>query len=72
MNERYLLLLLAVMLIGSICAFFLYVPILPLAVAVLMVVALIAMFSLGFYTGKNPQLYEREEDPFEEHRHRAA
>ncbi len=71
MNERYLLLLLALMLIGSIGAFFLYVPILPVAVAVLMVVALNAVFSLGYYTGKNPEPIEAE-DQFEEHRHRAA
>jgi hypothetical protein len=54
MSERYLLILLAVLLLGSIGAFFLYVPILPVLEVVVILIALAGMFMLGFEAGQNP------------------
>jgi hypothetical protein len=48
MIERYLLILLAVLLLGSIGAFFLFVAILPVIAIVSVLIGLGAMFWLGF------------------------
>lgn len=55
MLERYLLILLAVLLAGSIGAFFLYVAILPMIGIVAVLLAMAAIFGLGFYVGRNPE-----------------
>lgn len=55
MNGRYLLILLAVLLLGSIGAFFLYVPILPVMEVVVMLIALVSMFLLGWEAGQNQE-----------------
>ena len=51
MNERYLLVFLAALLAGSIGAFFLYVPILPIIGVATTLIGLVAMFLLGFHAG---------------------
>ena len=51
MKERYLLILLAVLLMASVGAFFFFVPILPAMASVVIVIALMAMFSLGLHLG---------------------
>jgi hypothetical protein len=48
MLERYLLILLAVLLLGSIGAFFLFVAILPVIATAAIITGLAAMFGLGF------------------------
>jgi hypothetical protein len=48
MLERYLLILLAVALLGSIGAFFLFVAILPVIAIISVLIGLGAMFWLGF------------------------
>ena len=53
MNDRYLLILLAVLLVASIGVFFLYVPILPTIGAVVVLIGVVAMFSLGYHIGQN-------------------
>ena len=53
MKERYLLILLAVLLVLSIGVFFFYVPILPAMASVVVLIGLVAMFSLGFHLGQN-------------------
>jgi hypothetical protein len=61
--------LLGVLILGSLGAFFLYVPILPVAAAVTIMLALILMFILGVQTGgrrirvlrrKSPSLKQAE------------
>jgi hypothetical protein len=52
--ERYLLILLAVVLIGSIGAFFLLVAILPVIATAAVLAGLAAMFGLGFRAGRKP------------------
>ena len=52
MKERYLLILLAVLLVLSVGAFFFFVPILPAMASVVIVMALLAMFSLGLHLGR--------------------
>jgi hypothetical protein len=47
MNERILLVLLPLLLLGSIGAFFLYVPILPTIAVTVILVGLVTMFLLG-------------------------
>jgi hypothetical protein len=54
MIERYLLILLAVILTGSVGAFFLYVAILPVIAVAAVLIGLAAMFGLGFYSARNP------------------
>ncbi len=51
MVERYLLVFLAGLLGGSIGAFFLYVPILPIIGVATTLIGLVAMFLLGFHAG---------------------
>jgi hypothetical protein len=51
MKERYLLILLAVLLVLSVGAFFFFVPILPAIASVVIVIALLAMFALGLHLG---------------------
>jgi hypothetical protein len=51
MKERYLLILLAVLLVLSVGAFFFFVPILPAMASVVIVMALLAMFALGLHLG---------------------
>jgi hypothetical protein len=48
MLERYLLIMLAVLLLGSIGAFFLFVAILPVIATAAILTGLAAMFGLGF------------------------
>ena len=55
MIERYLLILLAVVLIGSIGAFFLLVAILPVITTALVLTGLAATFGLGFHAGRKPE-----------------
>ena len=62
MNERYLLILLAVLLVVSIGVFFLYVPILPAMAAVIVLIGLVAMFSLGFHLGHNTAVLPGQND----------
>jgi hypothetical protein len=52
MIERYLLILLAVVLLGSIGAFFLFVAILPVIAIAAVLTGLAVMFGLGFYAGQ--------------------
>ena len=47
MTERFLLVLLALLLLGSIGAFFLYVPILPTIAVTVILLGLVTMFLLG-------------------------
>lgn len=53
MKDRYLLILLAVLLVVMVGVFFLYVPILPTIASVVVLFGLIAMYSLGYHTGQN-------------------
>ena len=53
MNDRYLLILLAVLLAASIGVFFLYVPILPTIAAIVVLIGVVAMFSLGYHVGQS-------------------
>ncbi|HLK22946.1 MAG TPA: hypothetical protein VKT81_28565 [Bryobacteraceae bacterium] len=55
MLERYLLIGLAVGLLGSVGAFFLFVAILPVIAIASILIGLAAMFWLGFHTGRKPQ-----------------
>jgi hypothetical protein len=50
MIERYLLILLAVILTGSIGAFFLFVAILPVIAVAAVLTGLVVTFGLGFYS----------------------
>ncbi|HEV2687193.1 MAG TPA: hypothetical protein VGV35_01525 [Bryobacteraceae bacterium] len=64
MKDRYLLILLAVLLVGAVGVFFLYVPILPVIGSIVVLIALVAMFSLGFHLGQNtPALSGQNEGP---------
>ena len=49
MIDRYLLILLTVLLVGTVGAFFLLVPILPTLVVSVMMIGLLAMFWLGVH-----------------------
>jgi hypothetical protein len=62
MIDRYLLILLTVLLFGTVGAFFLLVPILPTLVVSVMLVGLLAMFWLGLHVAKPPAVIG-EEDP---------
>lgn len=55
MLERYLLIVLAVALLGSIGAFFLFVAILPVIAIASISLGLAAMFWLGFHAGRKPE-----------------
>jgi len=52
--------LLGVLILGSLGAFFLYVPILPVAAAVTIMLALILMFVLGVQTGGGIRVLRRK------------
>ena len=52
--ERYLLILLALVLIGSIGAFFLMVAILPVIATAAVLTGLAVTFGLGFHAGRKP------------------
>ena len=54
MLERYLLIMLALVMVGSIGAFFLFVAILPVVGIAAVLTGLAAMFGLGYYVGHNP------------------
>jgi hypothetical protein len=54
--ERNLTGLIALILFGALAAFFLYVPIVPMIVIVLILTGLVLMFLLGFYVGTNVEL----------------
>jgi hypothetical protein len=56
MLQRYLLIVLAVLLLGSIGAFFLFVAILPVIAIASVLIGLAAMFWLGFHTGRKPEV----------------
>jgi hypothetical protein len=62
MKDRYLLILLAVLLVLSIGVFFFYVPILPAMASVVVLIGLVAMFSLGFHLGQNTPAVPGEMD----------
>ena len=55
MIDRYLLILLAVLVLGTVGAFFLFAPILPTLVVSVMLIGMIAMFWLGLHVGKAPE-----------------
>jgi hypothetical protein len=61
MIDRYLLILLTVLLFGTVGAFFLLVPILPTLVVSVMLVGLLAMFWLGLHVAR-PSAVVDEED----------
>jgi hypothetical protein len=50
--ERYIAIFLGVLMFGSLGAFLLYVPILPLTVVVTLLLSLVLMFILGVQTGR--------------------
>jgi hypothetical protein len=50
--ERYLAIFLGVLILGSLGAFLLYVPVLPLALVVTLLLSLVLMFILGVHTGR--------------------
>jgi hypothetical protein len=50
--ERYLAIFLGVLMLGSLGAFLLYVPILPMAVVAIFLLFLVLMFVLGVHTGR--------------------
>jgi hypothetical protein len=50
--ERYLAIFLGILMLGSLGAFLLYVPVLPLAVVVTLLLSLVLMFILGAQTGR--------------------
>jgi hypothetical protein len=52
--ERYLFILFALVLIGSIGAFFLMVAILPVIATAVVLTGLAATFGLGFHAGRKP------------------
>jgi hypothetical protein len=55
-NLRHLLILLAVLLICSLGAFFLFVTILPAVVVTLFITMLCGTFRAGLYLGQNPEI----------------
>jgi len=50
--ERYLAIFLGVLILGSLGAFLLYVPVLPLVLVVTLLLSLVLMFILGVHTGR--------------------
>lgn len=54
MIDRYLLILLTLMLAGTVGAFFLLAPILPTLVVSLFLIGLLAMFWIGLHVAKTP------------------
>jgi len=50
--ERYLAIFLGVLILGSLGAFLLYVPVLPLALVVTLLLSLVLVFILGVHTGR--------------------
>jgi hypothetical protein len=50
--ERYLAIFLGVLILGSLGGFLLYVPVLPLALVVTLLLSLVLMFILGVHTGR--------------------
>ena len=52
MVDRYLLILLTLLVLATACAFFLLAPILPTLVVSVMLIGMIAMFWLGLHVGK--------------------
>ena len=54
MIGRYLLILLAVTMVSSLCVFFLYVPILPAMGIAAVLMAMVVMFGLGMHVGQDP------------------
>jgi len=54
MIDRYLLILLALLILGTVGAVFLLAPILPTLVVSLMLIGLIAMFWLGLHLAAPP------------------
>jgi hypothetical protein len=64
MIDRYLLILLIVLLVGTAGAFFLLMPILPTLVVSLMLIGLLAMFWLGLHVAKPPaETADKTSDP---------
>jgi hypothetical protein len=54
MIDRYLLILLTLLVLGTVGAFFLLTPILPTLVVSVMLIGMTAMFWLGLHVGKPP------------------
>lgn len=50
--ERYLTIFLGVLMLGSLGAFLLYVPVLPFAAVVIVLLSLVWMFFLGVHAGR--------------------
>jgi hypothetical protein len=61
MIDRYLLILLSVLVLGTVGAFFLLAPILPTLVVSVMLIGMVATFWLGLYVGK-PQVEASDSD----------
>jgi len=53
MIDRYLLILLIVLLLGTAGAFFLFVPILPTLIVSVMLIGMLAMFWLGLHVARH-------------------
>ena len=56
-NERYLFVAVAFLLLASLAALVFYVPLLPLAFAVAILLGLVLMFVFGFYLGVDRQTH---------------
>jgi hypothetical protein len=56
MTARYLLILLAFLMIGSLGAFFLFVTILPAVIVAVFIIMLCGMFWAGLYLGQNSEI----------------
>jgi len=69
MIDRYLLILLTVLLLGSMGAFFLLVPILPTLVVSVMLVGLLTMFWLGLHVARPQVTVDEDEEETESRAH---
>jgi VIT1/CCC1 family predicted Fe2+/Mn2+ transporter len=54
-RERYLFISVALLLLASLAALLMYVPIMPLAFTFVIVLGLILMFAFGFYVGNKEE-----------------
>jgi len=54
--ERYLTGLVALLLLGAMAGFFLYIPIFPIIAVALILTGMVLMFFLGLYVGINVDL----------------
>ena len=61
MIDRYLLILLIVLVVGTLGAFFLLVPILPTLVVSSMLIGMLTMFWLGLHAARPGAVVEKED-----------